>query len=118
GGIVYQAPLAGGEFAELAKMPGPLRVLVGWGDHLVFAAAGLESGAGIIDLTTSPAAVTVARAPFRSTEAYGIYSPEHRTVYWLARLLGESQLILLDVDTWAQAFLPMPSFVGPYNGIA
>lgn len=116
--VVYQAPLAGGEFTELATMTSGLQALVGWGDYLLFAGGGLESAAGVIDLTTAPATVTVAKTPFYGAAAYGLYSERERTVYWLTREVGKSELILLDLDTWARAHVAMPESVGPDNGIA
>jgi hypothetical protein len=117
-GIVYQASLPAGQFTELATMTSGLQALVGWGDYLLFAGGGVESAAGLIDLTTTPATILVAKAPFYGAAAYGIYAERQRTVYWLTRELGKSELILLDVDTWARGHIAMPEYVGPYNGIA
>lgn len=118
-GKVYRAPLSGGEFVVIAEMTSELQALIGWGDHLLFAGTGQpRGGAGVLNVAAELGAIQQARSPVNAPQAFATYSEKHRTVYWMMRLVDSPRLILLDVDTWAQATVEMPSYVGSPSSLA
>ncbi len=116
---LWRVPASGGEFEFVGASPIPIRALFDWdGTHFLYISYPSQDHGGLLNPSASPPQSVELGEVKIGFESPCLYSPRHRTLYWLSRYGRSNRLVLYETETWQRMSLDLPDFRSPSTAIA